>query len=130
MEEVHILATEKTPDIILNPKGVIKIKGRAIDESRTNYPDQILGWIDKYVANPPETTEVIIALEYLNSFNTLILSTVLKKIAEVKQKSKRLFIKWYVETDDEDLRDRGESISSTFNLPIEFIMTDHIKSLY
>lgn len=130
MEEVHILATEKTPDIILNPKGIIKIKGRAIDETRTAYPDQIINWLEQYLLNPADSTEVTIALEYLNSYNTLILSSVLKKIAEVKQKSKMLFIKWYIEADDEDLRDRGESISSTFHLPIEFIMTDRITNLY
>jgi hypothetical protein len=130
MDEVHILPTEKTPDVLLSPKGFIKIKGRSIDETKTAYPEQIMNWIDSYVLTPADSTEVVIALEYLNSFNTIILSTILNKLAKVTQKSKRLFIKWYVEDDDEDLLERGESISSTFNLPIEFILTDNIKSLY
>jgi hypothetical protein len=130
MDEVHILPTEKTPDVLLNPKGIIKIKGRSIEETKTAYPEQIMHWIDSYVLTPAESTEVVIALEYLNSFNTIILSNILIKLAKVSQKSKRLFIKWYVEDDDEDLLERGESISSTFNLPIEFILTDNIKSLY
>jgi hypothetical protein len=130
MDEVHILPTEKTPDVLLNPKGIIKIKGRSIEETKTAYPEQIMHWIDSYVLTPAESTEVVIALEYLNSFNTIILSNILIKLSKVSQKSKRLFIKWYVEDDDEDLLERGESISSTFNLPIEFILTDNIKSLY
>ena len=130
MEELHISPTEKTPDIILDPKGVIKIKGRAIDESRTAYPEQIMEWLGHYLLKPADSTEVVIALEYLNSFNTLILSNILKKVAEVKQKSKMLFIKWYIEEDDEDLMDRAEYISSTFNLPVEIIPTSKIKSLY
>jgi len=130
MDEVHILPTEKTPDVLLNPKGIIKIKGRSIEETKTAYPEQIKHWIDSYVLTPAESTEVVIALEYLNSFNTIILSNILIKLSKVSQKSKRLFIKWYVEDDDEDLLERGESISSTFNLPIEFILTDNIKSLY
>jgi len=130
MEELHILPTEKTPDVIMNPRGSIKIRGRAIDESRTAYPERIMNWLDEYLAQPADSTDVMIALEYLNSFNTLILSNILKRIAEVKQKSKGIFIKWYIEEDDEDLLEKGESISSTFNLPIEFIMTDKIKSFY
>ncbi|HVN59110.1 MAG TPA: SiaC family regulatory phosphoprotein [Bacteroidales bacterium] len=130
MEELHISPTEKTPDIILNPKGVLKIKGRAIDESRTAYPELIMDWLGLYLSHPADSTEVVIALEYLNSFNTLILSNILKKIAEVKLQSKRLFIKWYIEEDDEDLMDRAEYISSTFNLPVEIIPTAKIKSLY
>jgi hypothetical protein len=130
MDEVHILPTEKTPDVLLNPHGIIKIKGRSIDETKTAYPEQIMNWIDAYILAPANSTEVVIALEYLNSFNTIILSNILNKLAKVTRKAKRLNIKWYVENDDEDLLERGESISSTFNIPIEFILTDNIKSLY
>jgi hypothetical protein len=128
--ELHILPTDKSPDILLKPEGIIKIKGRAIDESVTKYPEQVLNWIDAYLVNPVNTTEVIIALEYLNSFNTIIITSILRKLAQVNQQSKKLYIKWYIENDDEDLFDRGESISAAFNIPIEFIRTDNIKSLY
>jgi len=33
IEEVHILPTDKSPGVLLNPAGVIKITGRAIDET-------------------------------------------------------------------------------------------------
>ena len=130
MDVVHILPTNKTPEILLNPEGIIKINGRAIDESKTEFPDQIMIWIDAYLLNPAESTEVIIALEYLNSFNSIILASVLRKLSQVNQQSKKLVIKWYIEEDDTDLLERGEYISSTFNIPIEFIMTDDIKSWY
>ncbi|MGD0341528.1 MAG: SiaC family regulatory phosphoprotein [Bacteroidales bacterium] len=130
INEVHLLPTDKTPDIILNPKGIIKITGRAIDENIRKVPEQVMNWIDSYLLNPVKSTEVIIALEYLNSFNTLILSSILRKLSLVNQQSKQLVIKWYIENDDDDLLDRGQSISSAFNIPIEFIMTDDIKSMY
>jgi hypothetical protein len=130
ISELHILPTDRTPDIILNPKGIIKIRGRAIDENIKAVPEQVTNWVDIYLQNPARTTEVMIALEYLNSFNTIILTSILRKIAVVKQQSKELVVKWYIEDDDDDLLERGESIKSTFNLPIEFIMTDNIKSWY
>ena len=126
LEIVHILPTNKTPEVLLNPDGIIKIKGRAIDESRTKFSEQVMVWIDAYLLNPAESTEVVIALEYLNSFNSIILASVLKKLSQVNQQSKRLVIKWYIEGDDDDLLERGKYISSTFNIPIEFIMTDQI----
>lgn len=130
LQEVHILPTIKTPEILLNPEGIIKIRGRAIDESRTKFSEQVMSWINEYLDNPPRTTEVIIALEYLNSFNSIILASILKKLALVNQQSKKLVVKWYIEEDDEDLRERGDFISSSFNIPIEFIMTDQIKNWY
>ncbi len=130
IKEAHFLPTEKTPEVILNPGGFIKIKGRAIDENPTSVPKEILSWIDAYLLNPAGSTEVIIALEYLNSFNTIILTSILRKLSLVKKQSGDLIIKWYIEDDDDDLLDRGESISSAFNIPIEFIMTDDIKRWY
>jgi hypothetical protein len=130
IEEVHILPTDKSPDVLLDPEGFIKVTGRAIDENLRNVPEQITNWIDVYLLNPVKTTQVIIALEYLNSFNTIILTSILRRLSQVKQQSKELVIKWYIENDDDDLLDRGESISTTFNMPIEFILIDNIKSCY
>jgi hypothetical protein len=130
MEEVHILATNKNPEVLLNPEGIIKIKGRAIDESRTKFSEQVMAWIDSYILNPAQSTEVTIALEYLNSFNAIILASFLKKLSQLKQQSRKLVIRWYIEEDDEDLLERGQYISSTLNIPIEFILTDQIRSFF
>jgi hypothetical protein len=115
-DEVHILPTNMTPEVLLNPKGIIKIKGRAIDERITKTPDQIVNWIDAYVSNPAELTKVTIALEYLNSFNTMILTSTLKKISQVILQGKKLVIHWYYDEDDVDIFERGEYISNTSNI--------------
>ena len=127
---VHILPTNKTPEVFLNPEGSIKIIGRAIDESRTKFSEQILIWIDEYLAKPAVSTNVIIALEYMNSFNSIIMASIIRKLHQLNEQSKILSIKWYVEEDDDDLLERGEYISTTFNIPIEFIKTDQIKNNY
>ena len=126
-QEIHILPTKTTPEILLTSRGMIKIKGRSIDESRAKAPEQVINWIDDYLANPAESTEVNIALEFLNSFNTVILTSTLKKISQVNQKGNRLVIKWYYEEDDDDLYERGEYISSAIDFPFEFIVAKKIS---
>jgi hypothetical protein len=128
VKEVHILPTNKTPEIILKPGGVIKISGRAIDESRSVFSDQIMGWIDAYLLNPAKLTELSIDLEYLNSYNSIVLASVIRKLALLSQQSKVLVIKWFIDEDDDDLLERGKYISSTFNIPIEFIVNDQNKN--
>ena len=127
LQEVHILPTKTTPEIFMLPKGIIKIRGRAIDESRDKAPEQVTDWIDTYVLNPPQYTEVIIALEFLNSFNTLVLTSLLKRVAQVKALGKKIVIHWYYEEDDVDIFERGEYIASTVNIPTEFIKTDDVS---
>ncbi len=128
VKEVHILPTNKTPEIILKPSGFIKITGRAIDESRSVFSDQIMGWIDAYLLNPSKLTELSIDLEYLNSYNSIVLASVIRKLAQLSQQSKTLIIKWFIDEDDDDLLERGKYISSTFNIPIEFIVNDQNKN--
>ena len=121
IEVVHILPTNKTPEVLLNPEGIIKIKGRAIDESRTKFSEQIMIWIDAYLLNPAESTEVIIALEYLNSYNSIILASVLKKLSQVNQQSKKLVIQWYIEEDDDDLLERGNIFHRLLIFPLNLL---------
>ncbi|MCX6302033.1 MAG: SiaC family regulatory phosphoprotein [Bacteroidia bacterium] len=128
MDKVHILPTNTTPEVMLDPRGFIKIKGRAIDERRSKSPEQITDWIDAYVLNPAGMTEVTVALEFLNSFNTLILTSLLRKIVQVIQHGKNITVKWYYEEDDVDLFERGEYISNTIDVPFEFIATDKIAN--
>ena len=125
-DELHILPTNKTPEFIFSPEGIIKIRGRGLYGSQTEVPEQITNWIDAYLRNPAETTDVIIAFEYLNSFSTTILASILKKLTQITSQTKKLFIQWYYEEGDEDILERGEYISSTFDIPITFIMTDNI----
>ena len=127
MEKIHILPTNKTPEILLDPSGYIKIKGRAIDESRSGVSEQMINWIENYILSPADSTEVIIALEFMNSFNTLIMKSVLKKIGQLLKDRKKLLIRWYYEEDDIDIYDMGEYISAVINVPIEFIATKTVS---
>jgi hypothetical protein len=124
MEEVHILSSDKTPEVLLDPEGTIRIKGRGLSVMKTEFSNQILEWIDMYLNNPAEVTYVIIRLEYLNSSSTSILFSILKKITKVILRSKKIIIHWYYEEDDEDILERGEYIAAALNIPFEYLLTN------
>lgn len=128
IKKVHILPTTSTPEVILNPEGIIKIKGRGMVVNKNRIPEQINDWIDAYFLKPAEITYVIVAFEYLNSYSTTILSSTLKKISQLIQYNKKFIIHWYYEENDDDILERGKYISESLNLPIEFIMVDDITA--
>ena len=123
-EKVHISPTDITPEVILDPEGIITIKGRSSALNIVNVPTQIKSWIDAYINYPAESTVVNIAFEYLNSDGTTILASILREISKVILQDKKLIIHWYYEEDDEDMSERGEYISEALNIPFEFIMTN------
>jgi hypothetical protein len=81
------------------------------------------------IYNPAEITYVIIGFEYLNSFSTLILINILKKLSRGIRQSEKLVKRWCYEEDDEDILDRVKYISSIINIPIEFILNNNIAEL-
>lgn len=117
----HILATDKTPEVIFDSEGTLSLKGRAMALNRTAPSDKLLDCIDRYLQNPARTTTVTIALEYLNSFGTQIIVAIIRKLSGVVQQGKILVVKWYYDAEDDDILERGHHISETFDIPIEFI---------
>jgi SiaC family regulatory phosphoprotein len=120
--EKKILSTKITPEISLNPDGVIKITGRSMDGNVTEFSAQLKDWIDEYICNPAELTRVDIYLEYFDEINLGIYISLLKKIESVKLKDKKYIINWYYEEGDEDILEKGENISSVLNIPFNFRM--------
>jgi len=122
MQEKKIIPTKNTPEISLNPDGVIKITGRSMNGKISEFEEQIENWIDEYIINPPELTCVHINLEYFDEINLKIYYSLLKKIESIKYKDKKYIINWYYEEDDEDILEKGEKISTILNIPFNFIM--------
>jgi hypothetical protein len=126
MDEIHISRTNQTPEFIFNPAGIIKIVGRGLFNDKPEFTNQLISWIEEYLRNPAKITQVTIAFEYLNSLSTIILVTLLQSLSRITGKSKTLIIKWYYEDDDEEILERGKYIAFSFDIPIEFIITDDI----
>ena len=90
--EIHILPTDNTPEFNFSSEGMIKIRGRGLFQNKTEVIEQIMNWIDEYLRIPTEITYVIISFEYLNSFSTTILVSILRKLSQVILQSGKLVI--------------------------------------
>jgi len=58
--------------------------------NKTTIPDQLIDWNDDYLLNSAYITEVIIAIEYLNS--ATILTSKLRKISQISLLSRVIFM--------------------------------------
>jgi hypothetical protein len=119
--ELRILPTKRTPEINLNPDGIINISGRSMIENVNEFSKQIEGWIDKYILNPADLTCVDFHLEYLATSNLKFYISLLNKIKSIKLKDKKYIINWYFDEGDEDILEKGENISSNLDIPFNFI---------
>ncbi|MCX6254367.1 MAG: DUF1987 domain-containing protein [Bacteroidia bacterium] len=121
MEELKISPTKNSPEIILNPEGMIRIKGRSIHENVTDFFTPVEDWVSGYIEAPAELTCVDMNLEYFNSASAKVFIHLLQKITYVTLKHKKFIFNWYYEDGDEDILERGEYFSSVLDVPFSFI---------
>jgi hypothetical protein len=121
MEELKFAPTKNTPEIILNPDGMIKISGRSIHENAADFFAPVEEWISSYINSPANVTSVDMELEYFNSASAKIFISLLQKITYVTLNHKRFIINWYYEDGDEDILERGEYFATILDVPVNFI---------
>ena len=119
MKELKNSTHKNSPEILLSPKGLIKITGRSIHENVDEFfIGRKLG--DEYINEPADVTCVDMYLEYFNSASAKVFINLLDKIKRVTLKNKKYVINWYYEEGDEDILERGEYFSSFLDIPFNF----------
>jgi hypothetical protein len=121
MEELRILPTKNTPEIFLNPEGIIRFKGRSIHENVINFFEPVEAWLSNYIKEPAELTCVDLNLEYFNSASAKIFIHILQKITYVTLKHKKFIFNWYYEEGDDDILERGQYFASVLDVRFNFI---------
>ena len=124
MELVTLESTRKTPEVLLDPNGKIRIGGRSIPEDASKFYDFILNWVIEYVTAPKDTTTVDIELEYFNSGSAKFVMQILRELSELNAMGRVLKVNWYYEEGDDDILERGEYYSSILSLDVNFIETE------
>lgn len=120
LENLQISGTRRTPTVLLDSEGIIKIEGRSIPEDASLFFTDIVEWIDKYLSFPKEKTVVNINLEYLNSGTSKYVLQILRRLKELPANNHQLTINWYYEEGDDDILERGEYYASILDLKINY----------
>jgi len=121
MEALRIEATVKTPEVLLDPSNaVFEIKGKSIPDDAEEFFNRILVWLEDYVSNPNEITEVKIDLEYFNISSSKRILFLFYKLNELNEKGKDVKIIWYYNEEDEDMFEVGQDYAFMVKIPFEF----------
>ena len=118
----NIEPSHSTPEVKLDPEGIIRITGRSMIQDITVISKPIEAWIDQYLRTPADLTVVEFYLEYINTTNVKFYISLLSRIEALKLKNKKYTVNWYYDEGDEDIIEKGEYISSVVEIPFNFIL--------
>lgn len=124
MNSLFFDSTRKTPAIVLDPSGSLRIAGRSIPEDARIFYSEIINWIEEYLKEPAEFTTLDVAFEYLNSGTSKRVLEILTLLKELQLNGNKLSINWHYEEGDDDILERGEYFASILDIKINFIETE------
>jgi hypothetical protein len=106
-------ASFETPAIELDPKnGRLGFTGKSLPEDSLTFYKPVLNWIDDYIREPQDQTDVEIRLEYFNTSTSMILMKIFNKLQQIKN----VTIHWFHFPEDEDMLESGKEFEDLSNL--------------
>ncbi len=109
-------ARKNTPNVSLSPEGVLVLEGRSIMDDPYVFFDPL---IEKITKCNSKTFTVEMRLEYMNTSSYKLLLILFKSIVKNFNPT-NILIKWFYESDDEDMLELGKDIESIIHVPVDF----------
>jgi hypothetical protein len=117
MSVLEIKSSKRTPYVKFDTdKGTLEIKGCVLLFNPTNFFDELLELIDEYLLAPQEHTQVLIQIEYFNTYASKLLLFILKKLQKVLKQNLSVSMIWLYDEDDEEMSEVGEHYKSSLKM--------------
>ena len=122
MDSLIIQKTEDTPQVEFNLEtGIFQLSGRSLPENAIDFYKPVLDWTEEILGQSFDKEFVFeIKLEYFNTASSKQLAKMLLMIERYIDANK-ILIKWFYETEDNDMLISGNQYSKFLKLEFEFI---------
>ena len=133
MNKINIIATLKSPRVILDPENYLfEMEGNSRPENVRDFYYPIIDTLKKYFENLVEKNlkdsfnengmKFNFKLDYFNSSSAKFISDILVIVKKFVDEGFDIKIYWYFEESDEDMKDVGDDFSDMISHPFNFVM--------
>lgn len=118
LKNMFVEQTDKTPLIDLNHmSGELLLSGRSIPINAPRIFEPILEWINEYVRDPKQTTNLRLNLEYFNTASSIWLAKIVKALAGIDKSECVLILHIYFPVEDfDDIDDIKDDLSPVIDV--------------
>ena len=116
-----------TPHVLLDPDGLIELKGKSIPENSFEFYEPLYNWLKEYSESPNEKTQVDLSMEYFNTSSSKEFMKFFRELENLHQSGlTQISVRWYHESDDEEMMEMGENLKREVELPLEILSIEEI----
>ncbi len=121
MSDLHIAATDRTPEIELSAdKGIFIMRGESFPEDVAAFYGQVIMAIDALASSIQGPLKVDVAMVYINSSSIKAMFRIFEGLENVRKHGHPLAITWHFQDDDDIMEELGEDFKDRFpELPIK-----------
>ena len=120
MHNLTISPTLRTAGITYTPTtATLDISGISIPENADAFFQPLYEWLDAMVKDHKGPLTIRINLTYFNTSSVRHLLIIIKALIVPFRDT--LNVQWVYESDDEEIRERGEQLSEVVKFPFEFV---------
>lgn len=122
MNRFYQEGTAKTPKLNFDGEnGLFEISGRSIPENSIEFYKPVLSWLDQYIFHPVENITFTVKLEYFNTSSSKCLVDIFRRLERLHLQGVPVCVKWFYESEDEDMQDSGHDFQEIIKVPLEMI---------
>ena len=121
MSDLHIAATDRTPEIQLSAsEGIFSMRGESFPEDVAAFYGQVIMAIDAMASRIQGPLKVDVAMVYINSSSIKAMFRIFEGLENVRKHGHPLSITWHFQDDDDIMQELGEDFKDRFpDLPID-----------
>ena len=121
MSDLHIAATDRTPDIQLSvAQGIFSMRGESFPEDVAAFYGKVILAIDALASTIQGPLKVDVAMVYINSSSIKAMFRIFEGLENVRKHGHPLTITWHFQDDDDIMQELGEDFKDRFpDLPID-----------
>ncbi len=118
--------SHNTPEVYFqDSNNTLFIKGRSIPENAIKCYEPVLKWLLEYIGTKKSNNELIISI-YLDYFNTSTAKYFVQlfKVLENTKEQRNVYVNWFYDKDDDDLKESILEYRTFTSIPIKFQEVD------
>jgi hypothetical protein len=118
LKNMYLEQTDKTPLVDLNfMSGELIISGRSIPINAPRIFEPILDWVNEYIRNPRQTTNLRLNLDYFNTASSIWLAKIVKDLTGINKPYSILILHIYFPIEDfDDIDDIKDDLSPVIDV--------------
>src|SRR5512133_1107572 len=119
MKMFHIESSQNSPDVWIDGKdGIMEIKGRSTFQKPNDFYRQVARWVHAFSLESDGIRTVNIKVAELNKASVRWMMFILKEMEKISScREGKLVVNWYYYSENEEIRETGESYKMQVNLP-------------